>query len=134
MSCTAVGGLCPLLVSLPLMFLNGSVLDFRDHGLLGVVAIMGPLVAAIALRPVGVRSSSAARVPVCFAADEFSVLCCQLTSVRGGPGVKHTWHSVRSSAPAKNQWLSLGIACATLRYLVASSMQPPWQSWPTVER
>lgn len=48
-SCTAVGGLC-LLVSLPLMFLNGSVLDFRDHGLLGVVAIMGPLVAAIALR------------------------------------------------------------------------------------
>ena len=45
-SCTAVGGLC-LLVSLPLMFLNGSVLDFRDYGLLGVVAIMGPLVAAM---------------------------------------------------------------------------------------
>ena len=53
-SCTAVGGLF-LLASLPLMFLNGSVLDFRDHGLLGVVAIMGPLVAAIALRPVDVR-------------------------------------------------------------------------------
>ena len=37
------------------MFLNGSVLGFRDYGLLGVVAIMGPLVAAIALRPVDVR-------------------------------------------------------------------------------
>ena len=82
-SCTAVGGLF-LLVSLPLMFLNGSLLGFRDYGLLGVVAIMGPLVAAIALRPVDVRfvrGVCAILVPVYLAAVVYQAISAKR---RGG--------------------------------------------------